>query len=76
MPNLLDDWGVFPKIGLIVGGRKKFYSLQEAVPLWDSGMFEVKDSGEVLLSDFSVRTMTKDESMAFESRVDDYAAER
>lgn len=73
MSNVLDDWREFPKIGLIVEGKKKFYSLKEAVPLWDSWMIRIEDTNELLLEDFSIRAMTPEESEEFQSRVDDYS---
>lgn len=47
--DVLASWGEFPRVGLVVEGEgKKFYSLREAVPLWDSGFLPVESSGEVL----------------------------
>ena len=73
MTDILDAWGDFPKIGLIVDGAKKFYPLREAVPLWDSGWQNVEDTGEVLQEDSSVRKMTEEENRAFQERVDTYS---
>lgn len=73
---LLDAWKEFPKIGLIVDGKKKFYPLREAVPIWDSGWVRVEDTGELLEADFSVRKMTREENQEFQSRVDEYSARR
>ena len=72
----LEGWAEFPKIGLIVNGKKKFYSVGEAVPLWDSGWCRVDDSGELLLADFTIRAMTPEENKAFQCRVDDYSANK
>ncbi len=76
MSDPLEGWGEFPKIGLIVEGNKKFFSLREAIPLWDRGMLKVEDTGEVLLKDFSIRAMTAEENCDFQSRVDDYSANK
>lgn len=48
MSTVLDGWGEFPKIGLVVNGEEKFYSLAEAIPLWSSDWEEVEDTGTVL----------------------------
>ncbi len=77
MANLLDSWDNFPKIGLIVVGDKKFkkfYPLNEAIPLWNSGMVRVEDSGEILMPDFSIRQMTDEENRAFQELVDEFSA--
>lgn len=74
--DILSSWKDFPKIGLIVEGEKKFYSLRQAIPLWDSGFLRVEDSGEVLEQDFRVRRMTKEENRAFQDRVDEYSANK
>lgn len=71
--DILRTWDDFPKIGLIVEGKKKFFRLSEAVRLWDSGFVRVEDTGEVLESDFSVRRMTPEENLVFQRRVDDYS---
>lgn len=71
---ILDSWREFPKVGLIIEGNKKFYTLQEAIPLWDSGFLRVEDSGEVLEEDFSVRLMTKEENLEFQARTDEFSA--
>jgi hypothetical protein len=76
MADILGDWGEFPKIGLVVENRKKFYTLSEAVPLWDSGYIQVSDTGEILHEDFSVKKMTDEENRAFQVRVDNYSAGR
>ncbi|HYE23082.1 MAG TPA: hypothetical protein VEA92_01360 [Candidatus Paceibacterota bacterium] len=76
MPDILDDWKDFPKVGLIVNGEKKFYPLSEAVPLWDSGFLKVEDSRELLLEDFSIREMTDDENRAFQQRTDEFSASK
>ena len=70
MPDILDAWKEFPKIGLTVDGKKKFCPLREAVALWDSGWVRVEDTGEVLEEDFSVRKMTEEENLAFQARAD------
>jgi hypothetical protein len=72
--SVLADWKEFPKIGLITEGKKEFYSLQQAIPLWDSGVLRVEDSGEVLEQNFCVRQMTREENRAFQDRVDEYSA--
>lgn len=76
MPDILDDWKDFPKVGLIVDGKKKFYSLSEAVPLWDSGWIKVEDSHELLLEDFTIREMTEDENRAFQQRTDEFSVSK
>ena len=76
MSNMFDDWGEFPKVGLIVEGKKKFYSLREAVPLWDSGFLKVEDSGEVLEVDCTVRKMTAEENREFQERADEFSASK
>jgi len=76
MSNPLDGWGDFPKIGLFVEGTKKFYSLKEAIPLWDSGWIRVGDTGELLMPDFSIRKMTAEENAEFQARVDEYSANK
>lgn len=76
MPNPLDGWGDFPKIGLVVEGKKKFYSLKEAIPLWDSGWTRVESARELLMPDFSIRTMTAEENAEFQDRVDDFSARK
>jgi hypothetical protein len=48
--------------------------LQQAIPLWDSGVLRVEDSGEVLEQNFCVRQMTREENRAFQDRVDEYSA--
>ena len=73
---ILDSWREFPKVGLIMEGNKKFYTLQEAIPLWDSGFLRVEDSGEVLEEDFSVRLMTKEENLEFQARTDEFSASK
>ncbi len=73
---ILDSWREFPKVGLIIEGNKKFYTLQEAIPLWDSGFLRVEDSGEVLEEDFSVRLMTKEENLEFQARTDEFSASK
>lgn len=74
--DVLASWGDFPKVGLIVDGKKEFYPLKEAVPLWDSMFLKVEDSGEVLEHDFRVRAMTVEENKAFQARVDEYSASK
>lgn len=76
MPDILDDWKDFPKVGLIVSGEKKFYPLSEAVPLWDSGFLKVEDSHELLLEDFSIRVMTAEENKAFQQRTDEFSGSK
>lgn len=76
MASILKDWGAFPRIGLIVEGKKKFYPLHEAVPLYDSGLVKVVDSGELLESDFSVRLKTEEEDREFERLCDEYSARK
>lgn len=76
MPNPLDGWGEFPKIGLIVEGNKRFFPLVAAIPLWDSGWVNVRDTGELLLHDFSIRRMTAEENAEFQDRVDEYSANK
>ena len=74
--DILSGWDDFPKIGLIVHGDKAFYPLQRAIPLWDCGWVKVEDSAELLLRDFTVRTMTVEENRAFQQRVDNYSASK
>ena len=76
MRDILENWKDFPKIGLVVEGKKRFYPLNEAVPLWDSGMLKVEDTRELLQEDMSVRAMSKEESSAFQARVDEYSASK
>ena len=76
MADSLESWGEFPRIGLIVNGKKKFYSLQDAIPVWDSGWLDVRDSKEVLEADFSVRLMTDEENKDFQERVDQFSASK
>ena len=76
MADILDDWGDFPKIGLIVNRIKKFYPLREAIPVWDSGFIPVEDANELLLADFTVRRMTDEENRAFQSRTNEYSASK
>lgn len=73
MPDILDGWKDFPKVGLIVNGEKKFYPLAEAIPLWDNGFLKVEDSHELLLEDFGVRRMTAEENRAFQRRTDEFS---
>lgn len=44
----ITQWGDFPRIGLIIAGKKKFYTQSEAVRIWDQGFVHVDDSGERL----------------------------
>ena len=74
--GILDSWEEFPKVGLIVEGKKKFYPLREAIPLWDSGFLRVEDSAEVLEGDFSVRPMTEEENRDFQARTDEFSASK
>ena len=76
MSDALEGWNEYPRIGLIVEGEKRYYPLREAIPLWDSGYLNVKDTGEVLQEDSSVRKMTGEENRAFQRRVDDYSASK
>lgn len=76
MSNVLDGWEEFPKIGLSVDGKKKYYPLREAIPLWDSGFQDVRSAGDVLLQDGSVRIMTEEENREFQDRVDTYSASK
>lgn len=76
MSDVLEKWKDFPKIGLVVEGEKKFYPLSEAIPLWDSGMIRVEDTGELLLENSSTRRMTPEENRAFQRRVDNYSASK
>ncbi len=76
MPDCLENWEDFSKIGLIIEGTKKFYPLREAIPLWDSGWVRVEDTGELLEADFTVRPMTQEEDRAFQERTDEYSARK
>ena len=76
MTKMRTTWRDFPRIGLIFDGKKKFYPLNEAVPLWDSGWVKVEDTGEVLEADFSVRRMTADENREFQDLTDEYSANK
>ena len=74
--SIKDTWTDFPRIGLIVDGRKKFYLLHEAIPLWDSGWMKVEDTGEVLEADYSVRKMTAPENTEFQELTDEYSGSK
>ena len=76
MSSILDSWKEFPKIGLIVSNKKKFYPLSEALPLWSSGFLDVRDSGEILLEDGSIRSMTEEENRSFQDLADDFSASK
>jgi hypothetical protein len=74
--SIKDTWTDFPRIGLIVDGKKKFYPLREAIPLWDSGWMKVEDTGEVLEADYSVRKMTAPENAEFQELTDEYSGSK
>ena len=76
MSDVLDDWNDFPKIGLITGDEKRFLSLNEAIPVWDSWGLDVEDTGEVLEADYSVRMMTDEEYLVFQNRVDQFSSNK
>lgn len=78
MANALSKWGKdFPKVGLVVKEQKKFYSLREAIPLWDCGLVEVESAdNEVLEEDFRVRKMTDGENAEFQRAVDEFSANK
>ncbi len=69
------DWDPrgFPKIGMTVNDEKGFKTLAEAVPLFDSGWAKVELTDEVLLADFSVRTLTNEESSRLSDLADEYS---
>ena len=66
----------FPKIGMTVNGKKGFKSLSEAVPLFDSGWAVVELTDEVLLSDYSIRELTPEESSRLSDLADEYSGSK
>lgn len=66
----------FPRIGLVVDGILGYYSMREAIPLWDSGWREVELSGKVLEKDMRTRPMTKEEERELQNGADEYSANK
>lgn len=67
---------MFPKYEMIINGKKKYLSLQDAGIVYDNGFVQVEIGDNVLESDFTVRNITKKEEREIANIADEYSANK